>query len=82
MGLIRHRRRLGAPYKDKASPVLMLAMTLLLHGCSSESAKRTAFETLQNLHEQQCAQDLSGKCPQRESYDDYQRKRESAEPSE
>jgi len=60
----------------------MLAMMLLLHGCSGESAKRTAFETLQNLREQQCEQDLSGKCPQRESYDDYQSKRKAAEPSE
>ncbi len=52
----------------------------ILQGCSSESAKRTAFETLQNMREQQCAQDLSGRCPPRESYADYQRKRKEAAP--
>lgn len=60
----------------------MLGVMLLIHGCSSESAKRTAFETLQNMREQQCEQDLSGNCPQRESYDDYQRQRKAARPSE
>jgi len=49
-----------------------------LQGCSSESAKRTAFETLQNMREQQCERDLSGRCPPRESYADYQRKRKEA----
>lgn len=52
----------------------------ILQGCSSESAKRTAFETLQNMREQQCAQDLSGRCPPRESYADYQRKRKETAP--
>ena len=50
----------------------------ILQGCSGESAKRTAFETLQNMREQQCAQDLSGRCPPRESYADYQRERKEA----
>ena len=54
-----------------------LAITIL-QGCSSESAKRTAFETLQNMREQQCEQDLSSRCPPRESYADYQRKRKEA----
>jgi len=56
-----------------------LAITVL-QGCSGESAKRTAFETLQNIREQQCEQDLSGRCPPRESYADYQRKRKEAVP--
>jgi hypothetical protein len=54
------------------------AVVAILQGCSGESAKRTAFETLQNMREQQCAQDLSGRCPPRESYADYQRKRKEA----
>jgi curli biogenesis system outer membrane secretion channel CsgG len=50
----------------------------ILQGFSSESAKRTAFETLQNMREQQCEQDLSSRCPPRESYAEYQRKRKEA----
>ena len=63
--------------------VLYIAVVFLaFQGCTRESAKRTAFETLQNVREQQCDQDLSGKCPERESYADYQRKRKEARSSE
>jgi hypothetical protein len=51
---------------------------LLLQGCSGETVKRTSFETLQNMREQQCSKDLSGNCPGRESYDDYQHKKKEA----
>ena len=60
--------------------VLAALAIAVLQGCSGESAKRTAFETLQNMREQQCARDLSGRCPPRESYADYQRKRKEAVP--
>ena len=73
---------IGRPPSCRELPALILGATLLLHGCSSESVKRTAFETLQNLGEQQCEQDLSGKCPQRESYAAYLRKRTEAQSSE
>ena len=62
----------------KPYAVVAVLAIAILQGCSAESAKRTAFETLQNMREQQCAQDLSGRCPQRESYADYQRKRKEA----
>ena len=42
--------------------------------CSKDSLKRTSYETLKNIHEQQCQKDLSSDCPERESYDAYQRK--------
>ena len=58
---------------------LLAALSITaIQGCSSESAKWTAFETLQNMREQQCEKDLSGQCPPRESYADYQRKRKEA----
>jgi len=60
----------------------ILGLMLVIHGCSSESAKRTAFETLQNLREQQCDQDLSGHCPKREGYADDQRKRKATQYSQ
>jgi len=62
----------------KPYAVLAALSIAILQGCSRESAKRTAFETLQNMREQQCEQDLSGRCPPRESYADYQRKRKEA----
>ena len=62
----------------KPYAVLAALSIAILQGCSRESAKRTAFETLQNIREQQCEQDLSGECPPRESYADYQRKRKEA----
>jgi hypothetical protein len=61
------------PYAVSAAVVIAV-----LQGCSGESARRTAFETLQNMREQQCEQDLTGRCPPRESYADYQRNRKEA----
>ena len=45
--------------------------------CSSETTKRTTYETLKNIEKQQCDKDLSRDCPERESYDNYQKKRET-----
>jgi hypothetical protein len=63
----------------KPYTILAAVLVVVLQACSSETAKRTAFETLQNLHEQQCAQDLYRNCPPRERYDDYQDKRKEAQ---
>jgi hypothetical protein len=60
-----------------------LAIVALASGCSSETAKRTAFETLQNVREQECLKNRSASdCGKRDSYDDYQRKRKELEPSQ
>lgn len=61
--------------------VLCLATIVLVSGCSSESAKRTAYETLQNVHRQECLKNLSSDCEKRESYEDYERKRKELEPT-
>jgi hypothetical protein len=63
--------------------VLCLAIAALLAGCSSEAAKRTAYETLQNVHEQDCLKDRKSPedCGKRESYEDYERKRKAEDPS-
>jgi hypothetical protein len=61
---------------------LTAVIIVSIQGCSSETAKRMAFETLQNMREQECTRDLSGKCPARESYADYQRKRREAQSPE
>lgn len=51
-------------------------VAVLLCGCSADTAKRTAYETLQNIHQQECMRNSTQDCGERESYDDYQRKRE------
>jgi len=53
--------------------VLCLAAIVLVSGCSSESAKRTAYETLQNVHEQECLKNPSADCRKRDSYEDCPR---------
>lgn len=61
--------------------VLCLVILTLTAGCSSESAKRTAYETMQNVRQQQCLKDPSSDCGKRESYEDYERKRKALESS-
>jgi hypothetical protein len=50
-----------------------------LPGCSSDLAQRTAFETLQNVGQEDCRNLPSTECPKRDGYDDYQRKRKELE---
>jgi hypothetical protein len=51
---------------------------LVAWGCSSQSLRRIGYEALQNVREQQCQKDLASDCPERESYDSYERKRKDA----
>lgn len=54
--------------------MFLIAMISSMAACSTESFKRTGYETLQNMQEAQCQKDLSAECPERESYDAYQKK--------
>lgn len=58
--------------------LLMLVPWLLSWGCSSETWKRTGYETLQNLHQQGCQEEIASGCGERESYSDYEQRREEA----
>jgi len=60
--------------------IIGLGMVLVqfVVACSTETAKRTTFETLQNLRQQECRENRGTDCQKRESYDDYQRKRQEA----
>ena len=61
---------------------MCLAIMVSTAGCSTDTAKRTAYETLQNVHQQECLKNPSASdCEKRESYDDYQRKRKELESS-
>ncbi|MGC2166442.1 MAG: hypothetical protein WA632_10565 [Gallionella sp.] len=61
---------------------LSLSLLLAVAGCSGDMAKRTAYETLQNVHQQECLKGAADNCDKRESYDDYLRKRKALESSE
>ncbi len=62
--------------------VLCLAIAALTAGCSADTAKRTAYETMQNVREQDCLKNPSMECGKRQSYEDYERQRRALEPSQ
>ena len=62
--------------------ILLIGFVFGISSCSSESLKRTGYETLQNIGERQCEKGLSSECPERERYDDYQMKRKDMEGSQ
>jgi hypothetical protein len=57
--------------------LFVLGVIILSTGCSADSAKRTAYETLQNVRQRECMRNPAQDCGQRENYDDYRRKREA-----
>ena len=61
---------------------LCLVIIALSSGCSADQAKRTAYETLQNIRQRDCLEDMSPDCGKRESYENYERKRKELDPSE
>lgn len=62
--------------------ILSLIFSLAVAGCSSDMAKRTAYETLQNVRQQECMKGVADSCGKRESYDDYQNRLKTLESSE
>ncbi|GJL74937.1 hypothetical protein [Nitrosomonas sp.] len=52
-----------------------------MSACSMETLKRTGYEVMQDIGEQQCERELSSECAPRESYDVYQKKLEDDEHS-
>ena len=55
---------------------LCLAAIVISAGCSSDSAKRTAYYTLQNAGRQECEKTPSASCDKGATYDQYQRERQ------
>ncbi len=53
----------------------ILAIIALISGCTLDAAKRTTFETLQNVRQRECLNNSLPDCEKRESYDEYERKR-------
>ena len=66
---------------QEAAMKLFLIFSLMMflvatQGCSKDSVKRLTYETMQELGQAACRKNHHANCSERESYDDYQRKRE------
>ncbi len=72
---------------EKALNTMIKKVTLLIvifsvvQACTSDSLKRTTYESLENLRQHECHKDLSSECPERQHYEDYQRDKEDLESS-
>ena len=62
--------------------LLLTSIVFSISACSSESLKRTGYETLQNVQQLECQEDVRLECPERESYDSYQNKMKDSEHTE
>jgi hypothetical protein len=62
--------------------ITLLSVILgVVQACTPASLKRTAYETMENVRQQECQKDLSSECPERQSYEDYRRDKEETEHS-
>ena len=55
---------------------LIIVSSLLVSGCSGDSLKRFFYEMNQSQQQQACRKDPTITCLEKESYDQYQKKRE------
>lgn len=62
--------------------VVVVGLVLIAGGCSKESLKRTSYETLQNVREQECNKTPSVDCEKRERFETYEQQRLSKENTE
>lgn len=56
--------------------IFIMSLFLITAGCSKNQVKRTAYETLQNVRQQECSRELSVDCEKRERMEVYEDKRE------
>ena len=54
---------------------ICLAIIVFASGCSSDTARRTAYETMQNVRQRECLENPSMECGKRDTYDAYERQR-------
>lgn len=54
-------------------PALCLTALLAVSGCSTDSAKRIAYDSLQNYSQLRCQKMPSADCPKGETYEEYQK---------
>ncbi|MBC8284672.1 MAG: hypothetical protein H8E32_12725 [Nitrospinae bacterium] len=54
----------------------IIVFSLLLSSCSGDSLKRFFYGLNQSQQQEACRKDPTINCPEKESYDQYQKKRE------
>jgi hypothetical protein len=64
---------------NKLIKIVLPLILFSLAGCSTETWKRTGYETLQNVKQQQCQKGSPAECAERESYNAYQDKLRESE---
>ncbi len=62
-------------FKFVANPLVFTVLFAMQVGCSQQQMKETAYETLQNLREQECSRTPSQQCEKREDYRSYEQQR-------
>lgn len=62
--------------KIYGSLTLAIYCLVFFSGCTSGAAKRTTYETFENIRIQPCGGTVFSDCSQREGYDSYRRKRD------
>jgi hypothetical protein len=55
---------------------LIIVSSLLVSACSGDSLKRFFYEMNQSRQQEVCRKDPTITCPEKESYDQYRKKRE------
>ena len=74
-------QRLRRSQKDKQVTKTSKIISLLIievvisTGCSDREIKRTTYETLQNIREQECSRTPSVECEKRDKLEVYEKKR-------
>ena len=55
---------------------LGITALLLVTSCSSDQIKRNAYQSVQTMEQRECLQTPGADCPEPESYNKYEKKRE------
>jgi hypothetical protein len=56
--------------------VFALAALLMVTSCSSDTIKRNAYHSVQTMQQRECLKTPGVNCPEPESYNKYEKKRE------
>ena len=62
--------------------LIFVAAIVTVLGCSKESVKRATYGGAQLYGQHQCAEEFSADCPEPDSYEEFQRKREELNKSD
>lgn len=66
----------------KIRVTLFTGLVVLIAACSNADMKRTGYETLQNIRQQECYKNPSVECENRESLEVYEDRREGVKQAE